>query len=177
MDEESLQKYLHFRAARPLDRKQEWTVGVLRRSPLNIPPPKPDVWGPITSSCVSTVVLSGGAGYLLGLGFGFIFSAMEQNQMDTTLKVTSQFRQAYKGTWTRMKTQGRTFGAFGALFLSFECPLEKYRAKHDLWNAMIAGTFTGSVLGLMAQAGVRGTLFSGFSTGLFCLVIDYFMGR
>lgn len=38
----------------------------------------------------------------------------------------------------------------GLLFSGNECVIEKYRAKHDRWNAVLAGCSTG---GLMAAPG------------------------
>jgi mitochondrial import inner membrane translocase subunit TIM22 len=44
------------------------------------------------------------------------------------------------------RSYAKGFGAMGALFAGSECAVEKMRAKHDIYNSVYAGCFTGAVL-------------------------------
>ena len=131
----------------------------------------------VWDSCIVNVLIAGIGGYVLGLGFGFIFSAMEQAEVDTKLSFRAQFAQVYKGTWTRMQSQAKGFSTFGALYMAFDCPLEKHRGKRDIWNAWIAGGMTGGVMAVIGNAGVKGSLFGGLSCAAFCAGIEYLLDR
>lgn len=128
-------------------------------------------------TCLMNVLLAGSMGYVMGLGFGFIFSAMEQADVDTKLGARAQIAQVYRGTWKRMTAQAKGFSTFGALYMAFDCPLEKHRGRRDIWNAYISGYLTGSTMAVIGQAGVRATVLGGLSCALFCGLIEYFLDR
>ena len=44
------------------------------------------------------------------------------------------------------RSYSKGFGAVGALFAGSECVIEKQRAKHDIYNSVYAGCFSGGVL-------------------------------
>ena len=44
------------------------------------------------------------------------------------------------------RSYAKGFGAVGALFAGSECVIEKQRAKHDIYNSVYAGCFSGGVL-------------------------------
>ena len=176
MDKDFIERYGISRKARPVYARQEWTVNMLNRQ-VPLTPQKFDPWDPIMSSCITTCLAAGGGGYVIGLAFGFVFSAMEQNEIDTKVGFRAQFAQAYRGTWTKMKSQARAFGGFGALYMAFECPLENFRATRDPFNSFLAGTFTGSTFALFGHSGPRSTLFAGLSCGVFCMLIEMVMHR
>ncbi len=67
------------------------------------------------------------------------------------------------------------FTVVGGLFTASECVVEKYRAKHDIYNVAYAGCATGAILAYNAGpkamcAGCAG--FAAFSTA-----IEKFMER
>jgi len=138
--------------------------------------PAPDT-GAIWDMCVVNVLLAGSMGYLAGLGFGFIFSAMEQAEVDTKLGARAQIAQVYRGTWKRMTSQAKGFSTFGALYMAFDCPLEKHRGKRDIWNAYVSGYLTGSTMALIGHAGLKGAVLGGLSCAGFCGLIEYFLDR
>lgn len=80
-----------------------------------------------------------------------------------------------KDSIARAGSYARGFAAFGAVYSTAECAVEKFRAKHDLYNPAIAGCFTGGVLavkqGPVAMCGGCATV------GAFSVAIDYYMGH
>jgi import inner membrane translocase subunit TIM22 len=71
---------------------------------------------------------------------------------------TKPTRVVLRETWVLMKEKSKSyakgFGGMGFLYSGTECMIEKYRAKHDKWNATLAGCATG---GMMAVQGRRWT--------------------
>lgn len=61
----------------------------------------------------------------------------------TTLTVRQVFKDLLHRTWSSSKS----FAKIGALFAGAECVVEGYRGRHDQWNGVAAGCFTGGVLG------------------------------
>lgn len=56
------------------------------------------------------------------------------------------------------RTYAKGFGAVGAIFAGSECVIEKMRAKHDMYNSVYAGCFTGGVLAARAGPQVGSTI-------------------
>jgi hypothetical protein len=50
----------------------------------------------------------------------------------------------------KSRSYAKGFAGMGFLYSGTECLIEKYRAKHDKWNATLAGCATG---GIMAAPG------------------------
>jgi import inner membrane translocase subunit TIM22 len=57
-----------------------------------------------------------------------------------------QVRSAYKATAFKSYGWAKSFGILTALFGGVECVIEKYRAKHDVWNPVISGCAVGATL-------------------------------
>lgn len=174
VDDEFIAAYAARRADRSLHKRQEWTCAVLNR-PVPQTPQKFDLWDSVLSSCFTTCALAGGGGYVLGMAFGFVFSAMEQSEVDTSLGFRAQLKQVYRGTWRKMKAQGKAFGGFGAVYIAYECPLENFRGTHDIWNSFFAGTCTGGTFAVIGRSSAKATAFASISCGLFCLLIEMIM--
>lgn len=57
-----------------------------------------------------------------------------------------QMRAAYKATGAKSYSWAKSFAILTALFGGVECIVEKYRAKHDVWNPVISGCAVGATL-------------------------------
>ena len=64
-------------------------------------------------------------------------------------------RSGYKATGAKAKGWAKQFGVLTALFGGVECVVEKYRAKHDVWNPVISGCAVGATLSASGGPGVR----------------------
>ena len=51
---------------------------------------------------------------------------------------------------TRALNTGKNFALLGVIFSAFECNIESYRGKTDLYNGFTAGFLTGGVLGKLS---------------------------
>jgi mitochondrial import inner membrane translocase subunit TIM22 len=79
-------------------------------------------------------------------GFGpTTYDLANPNKMDVLSKdsVKAAFKEMGLRTWSSAKSLGR----IGGLFATFECTLEAYRGRHDIYNTAISGCSTGAVLG------------------------------
>ena len=177
MDPEWVKWWAARSAANSVDKDTLYTV--FRTNNVRVPqtPMTPNIWEGLMTSCPFMVFAAGIGGYVIGMGIAFIMGAMEQSEIDTKLRYQTQIRQIYKPTWERMKSQGKSFGSFGAVYMAFECPLEKFRGCHDPYNAFFAGTFTGAALALVGRSTVKGATFAGLSCGAFCYLIELVLNR
>jgi hypothetical protein len=57
-----------------------------------------------------------------------------------------QMRVAYRSMASRSYGWAKSFAVLTALFGGIECIIEKYRAKHDVWNPVISGCAVGATL-------------------------------
>jgi mitochondrial import inner membrane translocase subunit TIM22 len=71
------------------------------------------------------------------------------------------------------RTYAKGFGAVGAIFAGSECVIEKARAKHDMYNSVYAGCFTGGALA--ARAGPQAMCAGCATFAAFSAMIDHFM--
>ena len=71
------------------------------------------------------------------------------------------------------RTYAKGFGAVGAVFAGSECVIEKARAKHDMYNSVYAGCFTGGALA--ARAGPQAMCAGCATFAAFSAMIDHFM--
>ena len=126
-------------------------------------------------SCASKAVISGVAGWGLGVAFGLLTAGMDpaisgaDARGAEKLKSTKQVLAFMK---SRAGSYGKNFGSFGFVFMAFECMLEYQRGSTDLKNTAMAGCITGGVIGMRAgaMAGIGGCAgLAGFS-----LALDYF---
>ena len=65
-----------------------------------------------------------------------------------------QMRSGYKATILKSKGWAKQFAVLTALFSGVECVVEKYRAKHDVWNPVISGCAVGATLSASGGPGV-----------------------
>lgn len=138
----------------------------------------------VTESCLFKVGVSGVAGGGLGVFFGLLFGGYS-TAVDEAVELEGPLRQKLKvGFRSALRSMGsyaKGFAMFGMVYSGSECTIEKFRAKHDLWNAVSAGCVTGATMSSaprspigpkarISQMGVGCAGMAAFSTA-----IDYYM--
>mmetsp|Transcript_10961 Transcript_10961/g.20272 ORF Transcript_10961/g.20272 Transcript_10961/m.20272 type:complete len:86 (+) Transcript_10961:114-371(+) len=83
-------------------------------------------------------------------------------------------RSGYKATGAKAKGWAKQFGVLTALFGGVECVVEKYRAKHDVWNPVISGCAVGATLSASGGPGAACLGCAGFAG--FSYLIDKVIG-
>ncbi len=137
-----------------------------------------------TESCLFKAALSGtvggGLGLFCGLLFGGYSTAVDKAvEMDgpASVKLRVGFREAGRA----MMSYAKSFAMFGIVFSASECTVEKIRARHDLYNSVIAGCATGAILASQPRqtigARARATQMAVACAGMaaFSTAIDYYM--
>ena len=120
-------------------------------------------------SCPFKCVISGVGGLGLGAIFGIFtasvdpMSTLNPNKVPTIREIAVEMR-------TRAWSTGKNFAVLGIIFSAFECNIESYRGKTDLYNGFLSGFATGGLLGL--RAGLKPGLFGAISFGLFSAAIE-----
>ena len=85
-------------------------------------------------------------GFGLGAIFGIFTASVDPmytinpNKIPTFKEIALEFK-------TRALSTGKNFALLGVIFSAFECNIESYRGKTDLYNGFTAGFLTGGVLG------------------------------
>jgi hypothetical protein len=110
--------------------------------------------GLIGESCGGKIILGAVMGSVLGVGLGLFMGAMGdvspiqviQGREVPQTPLREQMRIAYKSTILKSSGWAKSFGILSALFGGVECVIEKYRAKHDVWNPVISGCIVGGTL-------------------------------
>eukprot|EP00871_Galdieria_phlegrea_P002676 jgi/Galph1/3409/GphlegSOOS_G2070.1 len=135
-------------------------------------------------SCFFKSVMSGIAGGLFGSVMGLVFGGYS-NAVDTAVETTGTAKQkllaASKVAGNSCMRQSKTFALWGTVYSGSECAIEKFRAKHDLWNSLIAGCLTGGVLASQPRISMgtkaRATQMSVGCGGvaMFSMALDYFL--
>lgn len=137
-----------------------------------------------SESCLFKAALSGTAGAGLGLFCGLLFggysSAVDKAvelEGPASLKLRVGFREAGRA----MLSYSKQFAMFGVVFSTSECTVEKIRARHDLYNSVIAGCATGAIMASQPRdripARARAVQMAVACGGMaaFSTAIDYYM--
>jgi import inner membrane translocase subunit TIM22 len=146
------------------------------------PDEKPILPSFLVETCGSKIIIGAVMGSVLGVGLGVFMGAMGdvspiqvlQGREVPQAPLREQLRSAFKSTGLKSAGWARNFGVLSALFGGIECLIEKYRAKHDVWNPVLSGCAVGATLsakGGPAAACLGCAGFAGFS-----LVVDKIMG-
>eukprot|EP01038_Epipyxis_sp_PR26KG_P004918 gene4918-6881_t len=146
---------------------------------LEEPPVLPSI---IPESCGSKIITGGVMGAVLGVGLGMFMGAMGdvspiqivQGREVPQAPLREQMRGAFKSTLTKSAGWARNFGVLTALFGGVECLIEKYRAKHDVWNPVLSGCVVGATLSAKAGPAAACVGCAGFAG--FSFVVDKIMG-
>ena len=129
----------------------------------------------VMDSCATKAVVSGVAGWGLGVAFGLLTAGLDPSISGVDVHGAKQLkstRDVLSFMKSRAGSYGRNFGGFGMMFMAIECMLEYQRGSTDLKNTAMAGCITGGLIGLRA-GGVAGL---GGCAGVagFSLALDYF---
>jgi mitochondrial import inner membrane translocase subunit TIM22 len=91
-------------------------------------------------------------GLFMGAMGGDSASAIQiwKNKEVPQAPLREQLRSSYKATLGKMKGWAKQFAVLTALFGGVECVIEKYRGKHDVWNAVSSGCIVGATLSASA---------------------------
>ncbi|GJQ08729.1 hypothetical protein GpartN1_g520.t1 [Galdieria partita] len=135
-------------------------------------------------SCLFKSMMSGVAGGLFGSLMGLVFGGYS-SAVDTAVETQGTVKQKWLAGSRVAKNacvrQAKTFALWGTVYSGTECAIEKYRAKHDLWNSLVAGCITGGVLTSQPKipmgSKARATQMSVGCGGvaMFSLALDYFL--
>ena len=112
----------------------------------------------IQESCGSKILVGALMGSVLGVGLGIFMGAMgDVNPIQILhgkevpqMPLREQMRGALKATASKATGWAKNFGILSALFGGVECVIEKYRAKHDVWNPVLSGCVVGATLSAKA---------------------------
>ena len=123
-----------------------------------------------SESCVAKSILSGTAGYGLGLLFGLFMNSFHTPGVQEV--ATQTVKSVLKDMKANSLRSARQFGSVGFLFAGVECLIESMRARKDTITTLSSGCVTGAILGRETPtSALMGC--GGFA--LFSLAIDHFM--
>lgn len=136
----------------------------------------------VNESCGMKIITGAMMGSVLGVGMGLFMGAMGDvspiqiinNREVPQAPLREQVRAGFKSIAFKSRGWAKSFGILTALFGGIECLIEKYRAKHDVWNPVISGCAVGATLsakGGPAAACLGCAGFAGFS-----IIVDKIMG-
>jgi mitochondrial import inner membrane translocase subunit TIM22 len=108
----------------------------------------------LTEACGTKIITGGVMGGVIGIALGAFMGAMGDvspiqvvNGREVPVApLREQMRGAFKSTAAKTGGWAKSFGILTALFGGVECVVEKYRAKHDVWNPVISGCVVGATL-------------------------------
>ncbi|KIJ31258.1 hypothetical protein M422DRAFT_783813 [Sphaerobolus stellatus SS14] len=131
-------------------------------------------------SCAGKTTMAAGMGFGIGAFFSLMSTSFAyedpllrpQIAGQTTVQKSAEI---FKDMGRGMYRSGKGFGKVGGLFAGFECVIESYRGRNDIYNAISAGFVTGGVLA--HGQGPRAALFSGMGFAAFSAAIDLFLRR
>lgn len=103
----------------------------------------------VTESCVFKATLAGAAGSVMGLLMGTLFGGYS-NAVDKAVEMEGsmglKLKMGAKELGVSMRSYAKTLALFGFLYSGAECTVEKFRARHDIYNAVAAGCTSGALM-------------------------------
>jgi len=143
--------------------------------------PPPDFsW--LSESCGGKAAIGVFGGAVCGLFMGIFLGAMSDMTPPVTVingkevpqaPLKEQMRTTMRATGEKCLYWSRNFAFITGVFGGTECLVEKYRGKHDVWNAAIGGCVTGAAL--QAKQGPQAAAIGCGGFAVFSLVIDTVM--
>eukprot|EP00585_Thalassiosira_rotula_P002003 CAMPEP_0196143010 /NCGR_PEP_ID=MMETSP0910-20130528/12566_1 /TAXON_ID=49265 /ORGANISM="Thalassiosira rotula, Strain GSO102" /LENGTH=281 /DNA_ID=CAMNT_0041404395 /DNA_START=13 /DNA_END=858 /DNA_ORIENTATION=+ len=162
---------------RALPYPQPWSR--TNASPSELPPNF--AW--MSESCGSKAAIGVFGGGLMGLVMGVFMGALTDMTPPVTIidgkevpqaPLKEQMRTTMRATADKSMYWCRQFAFITGVFGGSECLVEKYRGKHDVWNAVVSGCVTGAAM--QAKQGPQASAIGCGGFAAFSLVIDSFMG-
>ena len=128
----------------------------------------------------SVLIIGGG---VMGLLMGVFMGALTDMTPPVTIiegkevpqaPLKEQVRTTLRATADKSMYWCRQFAFITGVFGGSECLVEKYRGKHDVWNAVVSGCITGAAM--QAKQGPQASAIGCGGFAAFSLVIDSVMG-
>ena len=129
---------------------------------------------------VQGTIMGGFIGVAMGLFLGAVGSesssalSVIQGREVPAPPAKEALRSGLKGLVTRSRGMALNFAVLTALFEGSECVVERYRGKHDVWNNVASGCFSGAALSAKAGPGPACLACVGFAG--FSVIVDKIMG-
>lgn len=162
---------------RALPYPQAWTRS--NASPADLPPN----FNWLSESCGSKAAIGVIGGGVMGLLMGVFMGALTDMTPPVTViegkevpqaPLKEQMRTTLRATADKSMYWCRQFAFITGVFGGAECLVEKYRGKHDVWNAVFSGCITGAAM--QAKQGPQASAIGCGGFAAFSLVIDSIMG-
>lgn len=162
---------------RSLPYPQPWVRS--NASPSDVPPD----FSWMSESCGSKAAIGVIGGGVMGLLMGVFMGALTDMTPPVTIiegrevpqaPLKEQMRTTMRATAEKSMYWCRQFAFITGVFGGSECLVEKYRGKHDVWNAVFSGCVTGAAM--QAKQGPQASAIGCGGFAVFSLVIDSFMG-
>jgi len=162
---------------RALPYPQPWTR--TNANPQDLPPNFD--W--LSESCGSKAAIGVIGGGVMGLLMGVFMGALTDMTPPVTIiegkevpqaPLKEQVRTTLRATADKSMYWCRQFAFITGVFGGSECLVEKYRGKHDVWNAVVSGCITGAAM--QAKQGPQASAIGCGGFAAFSLVIDSVMG-
>jgi len=135
-------------------------------------------------SCGLKIVQGTVIGSILGVGMGLFLGAVGSGESSALSVIQGRevpappakeaLRSGLKSLMTRSRGMALNFAVLTALFEGSECVVERYRGKHDVWNNVASGCFSGAAMSAKAGPGPACLACVGFAS--FSLIINQVMG-
>ena len=162
---------------RSLPYPQPWSPS--NSSPAELPPNFD--W--LSESCGGKAAIGIIGGGVMGLLMGVFMGALTDMTPPVTIiegkevpqaPLKEQMRTTLRATADKSMYWCRQFAFITGVFGGSECLVEKYRGKHDVWNAVVSGCVTGAAM--QAKQGPQASAIGCGGFAVFSLVIDSVMG-
>lgn len=137
----------------------------------------------ISSSCGGKAAIGLFAGGAMGAVMGIFLGAMSDAQPPVQViagkevpqaPLKEQMKVVMRATAEKSRYWCRQFAFITGVFGGTDCLVEKFRAKHDVWNSVVSGCITGAAL--QAKQGPQAAAVGCGGFAAFSLVIDKVMG-
>lgn len=137
----------------------------------------------MSESCGSKAAIGVIGGGVMGLVMGVFMGALTDMTPPVTMiegrevpqaPLREQARTTLRATADKSLYWCRQFAFITGVFGGTECLVEKYRGKHDVWNAVVSGCVTGAAM--QAKQGPQASAIGCGGFAAFSLVIDSVMG-
>jgi import inner membrane translocase subunit TIM22 len=155
-----------------------------RLSPIAMPSPEQMQGEDLMNNCAVKATIAAVMGGLLGVAFGVFTASMDPSMAGAGIDAAplaennKTTRQVLRETAVLMRDKSvsyaKGFALMGAVYSSCECVIEKKRARHDFYNAPLAGCAAGGLMA--APGGAKAACFGCATFAAFSAAIEVFTG-